>query len=177
MFIRTKILAHGYPGCTTWISNCNSASGLQYLKDTSFFFIHTHGAKTKVKFTNSQKNISYLTADTISKANLSNLQLAVYGTCNAGEGGDKATNIVNSTYKAGAKHVVGFQSETYVSQTNTFLAQFIHELGTDKETIGDAYDNALFWVKLKHLGNAGGINKVLIRGNKSDALRKPYNKK
>lgn len=64
----------------------------------------------------------------------------------------------------GAQHVVGFQDITYVGQINDFLHQFIYELGTEGETIADAYDNALFWVKVWNWGFAGGIDTALIRG-------------
>ncbi len=65
---------------------------------------------------------------------------------------------------------MGFRDTTKCLKTNDFFHQFMYELGTEKETPGDAYEDALFWVKVRHQGDAGGIDKVLIRGNENDHL-------
>lgn len=162
-----SILLMKMGGSMNFVSNCSATAGLNYLKNNACFLIHTHGSKETVKFTDASGNISNLTTamlNNLPSSALSEEILVVYGTCCAGEGGASANNIVNATFNKGAQHVVGFQGITYVDQTNDFLHQFIHELGTDRETIADAYDNALFWVRLWNWGNAGGIDDALIRG-------------
>ncbi len=163
-----------YVGTSVKTGNCTSTSGLNYMKNAGIFIIHTHGSQDSVKFTSSNGIVTNLTTtmlNALSSNALSDNELVIYGTCSAGKGGASATNIVNSTYNKGAKHVIGFKGITKVTQTNDFIHQFIHELGTDKETIGDAYDNALFWVRVWNWGSAGGIDDVLIKGSKSDKFR------
>lgn len=168
------LLVRTYPASQkNYISNCSATVGLDYMKKSCVFMIHSHGNSTEVKFTNSNGSVSWLTTNRIenlSTTALVNCQLIVYGTCSAGQGGSTAANIVNRTYEKYARHVVGFQGTTYVAQVNDFFHQFMHELGTEKETLGDAYDDALFWVKVWNLGSAGGIDKVLIRGNENHYL-------
>lgn len=156
---------------STYVSNCTASQGMKYLKNSAIFFIHTHGSQTTVKFTSNKGVVSRWTEDdfeSMGSTDLSNEDLVVYGTCNAGQGGSKATNIVNLTFQKGARHVVGFRGTTLVNQTNDFFHQFLHELGTDEENLQDAYDNALFWVKVWNWGKAGGIDNVLIRGDQED---------
>ena len=154
-------------GQMSYFSNCSATIGMEYLKKNVCFLIHTHGTQNSVKFTDSSGNVSHITTDMLNNlpsGALSDEILVVYGTCCAGKGGKSANNIVNATYNKGAQHVVGFRDITYVGPMNDFLHQFIHELGTDGETIEEAYDNALFWVKFQNWGFAGGIDDVLIRG-------------
>lgn len=164
---RNSLLLMRLGGSMKFLGNCSATLGLEYLKSDACFLIHTHGTQKTVKFTDTAGDVTYLTTETLDSlpdGELSNEVLVIYGTCSGGKGGSTAENIVNSTYNKGAQHVIGFQDITYVTQTNDFLHQFIHELGTDKETIADAYDNALYWVKFWNWGNAGGIDNVLIRG-------------
>lgn len=169
-----RLLTRQYPTSQiNYISNCSAATGLEYLKKSCIFMLRSHGERRGVKFTDPNGAVTWITVNTVAElpdTAFINCQLVVYGTCSAGEGGRDAINIVNSTFDKYARHVVGFQDKIYRSQANDFFHQFMHELGAEKETLGDAYEDALFWVKVWNLGDAGGINNVLIRGNENHYL-------
>lgn len=129
--------------------------------------IHTHGSKTTVKCTDSSGNVTYVTTASINNyANAFQTNFVVYGTCNAGEGGSSATNIVNATANKGAAVVIGFTGKTYVDQMNQYLYDFYKSLANGN-TFSQAMTDGLYWAKFWNFGNAGGTNSPYTRGNLS----------
>lgn len=79
------------------------------LGNSEVFIVHTHGSRTTVQCTSSDGTITRLTTNMIdNRPNnaYSHLKLAVFGTCNAGEGGQNSSNIVNSVHGRGADVVI-----------------------------------------------------------------------
>ncbi|MDE7398664.1 MAG: hypothetical protein K2N06_03960 [Oscillospiraceae bacterium] len=144
------------------VRKINADDALRVLRDEAgIFAVHSHGSATSVCFSNNTEiTISQINA--LGANALSNVDMVIYGTCRAANGGISASNMVNSTFKKGAKVVIGFEELTYVDQMNQWLLDFFKSYSKGKSVTKSASDG-LYWAKFWHFGNAGGTDKVLIR--------------
>ena len=137
------------------------------LVNSEVFIVHTHGSRTTVQCTSSDGTITRLTTNMIdNRPNnaYSHLKLAVFGTCNAGEGGQNSSNIVNSVHGRGADVVIGFRGKTWVSQINQYLTTFLNSIGEDRETYQKGMQDGVYWAKFWNFGKAGGTDNPYTRG-------------
>lgn len=143
--------------------NVSRSSAFSNLKNSKIWAIHAHGNKTGVRFDYSNSWISYDDIANLSSNALSNEKVVIFGTCNAGEGGASAKNMVNITYNKGANVVIGFKSTTYTSQINRWMYEFF--VGCkDGKNVREACEHADYWTKFYHLGFDGGTGNRLLRG-------------
>lgn len=159
--ISTIVENKGYGGYQK-VNQISANNALGILKDDAgIFAVHTHGTQTSISFSNNT-SITMAQINALASNALSDVDLVVYGTCEAAKGGKYASNMVNSTFNKGAKVVIGFEDITYVDQMNHWLINFFSSYSRGKYVI-EAASDGLFWTEAYYHGNAGGMDTVLIR--------------
>lgn len=159
--IYTIVSNKGYSGSLK-TNQLNASEAFEILKNKAgIFAVHTHGTSTSVIFSNGTE-MTMSQVNTLSSNALCDVDLVIYGTCEAAKGGKFASNMVNSTFRKGAKVVIGFEDLTYVDQMNQWLLDFFKSYSSGNDVTQSANDG-LYWAKFWHFGDAGGTDKVLIR--------------
>lgn len=152
---------NGYSGYEV-SEDAKASYALRALKERAgIFAVHTHGSSTAVDFS-SNTSIYKSDIDALTSNALKHVDIVVYGTCQAAKGGDKADNIVNSTFKKGANVVIGFEGDTFVNQMNQWLYDFFKSYSKGNNVTKSAEDG-LYWAKFWNFGDPGGTDTVLIR--------------
>ncbi len=83
--------------------------------------------------------------ESLPSGSLSYSELVIYGACETGKGRDVEENLVNATYNAGVRTVIGFEKSVWNSETNEWCAAFFHAIA-EGETIYSACYEADYYI-------------------------------
>ena len=112
---------------------------LVHLSSTSIFSCITHGLQTQITTTDGALTVSDI--NSLSSSAFDDLKFVYLGACYTGQGGSGANNLVNAVYNKGADAVLGFKTEIFVSEANSWTKEFMSALSEGK-TLREAMQDA-----------------------------------
>ena len=154
---------------TSVYTSCTASEMISYLQNNNMFIVHTHGIKTGFKIAPS----TYLSISDLTGVNLSNLNFVLLLTCNTGVDFDPVhissnspVNIVEKMVCCGAKTVVGFKEETWVSDCNKFAPDLTEKIIIDGFGVEDAIIDISYTFYTKNMANI-----AVIGGDTNNTIR------
>ncbi len=172
-----------YPVASQHYDDRTPSELLELMTGNEVLAVGAHGSKTGIiigrdltlsdnnqsNLTDPEKGFSISTINTLTDNALRNCRFIHYGSCNTGEGGETADNLVNATYAKGAKAVLGYTTDVYGNTVIEWDSSFYEAIYTYGASIEEAMSLADATVQGMR-GSSAVTKKRLFRGDNTQRL-------
>jgi hypothetical protein len=149
--------------------NYDAGMAYRHISTDNIFFFSGHGNSGLIEFDDGEKTSriyakSNSSSNTLNTKDLSNVRLAIYGSCLSAETGDNTGNLLDVSYDQGVKCAIGWAGTVNAGQHSTWLSEFSYRLRKG-DTVLDARWAADAKVRSVWGSRTGGTENHRCRGS------------